>query len=98
DAAREKTPDLADWFRARGIVTAVVVGAVALAGIAVLRADAPTLFAGLTHRALPLVVLSGLAGAGSAVLLQRRRYTLARLAAALAVTAVVWGWAAAQYP
>src|SRR6266542_3876344 len=28
----------------------------------------------------------------------RRRFTPARLAAGLAVTAVVWGWAAAQYP
>jgi cytochrome d ubiquinol oxidase subunit II len=32
------------------------------------------------------------------VLLVRRRYGPARLAAALAVTAVVWGWAAGQYP
>jgi cytochrome d ubiquinol oxidase subunit II len=27
-----------------------------------------------------------------------RRYGAARLAAALAVTAVIWGWGAAQYP
>jgi cytochrome d ubiquinol oxidase subunit II len=98
DAQRAGEPELADGFRLRGIGTAVLVGLVALLGIAVLRTDAPRLFHGLTHRALPLVVLSGLAGLGSAALLLRRRYTLARPAAALAVTAVLWGWAVAQYP
>jgi cytochrome d ubiquinol oxidase subunit II len=75
-----------------------VVGALALGGVAVLRADAPLLFTGLTHRGLPLVVLSGLAGLASILLLLRRRFGLARAAAGLAVTAVIWGWAAAQYP
>jgi cytochrome d ubiquinol oxidase subunit II len=38
------------------------------------------------------------AGLASIVSLARRSYVVARLAAGLAVTAVVWGWAAAQYP
>jgi cytochrome d ubiquinol oxidase subunit II len=42
--------------------------------------------------------VSAVAGIASVVLLVRRRYGPARLAAALAVTAVVWGWAAGQYP
>ena len=98
DARREGEPALADYFRRRGLVTAVAVGAVALAGIGIIRADAPRLAAGLTGRALPLVVLSGVAGIGSMALLFRRRYGYARVAAALAVTAVLWGWALAQYP
>jgi cytochrome d ubiquinol oxidase subunit II len=98
DAERDGEFALAAWFRTRAMVTAVLVGAVALAGIAVLRADAPRLFAGLTGRALPLVIVSGLAGLASAVLLLRRRFTLARPVAGLAVAAVVWGWAAGQYP
>jgi cytochrome d ubiquinol oxidase subunit II len=44
------------------------------------------------------MVLSGVAGLGSIVLLVRRPYTLARVAAGLAVTGILWGWAAAQYP
>jgi cytochrome d ubiquinol oxidase subunit II len=60
--------------------------------------DAPHLFTGLPHRGLPLVVASGLAGLTSVVLLIVGRFGLARVAAALAVTAVVWGLAAAQYP
>jgi cytochrome d ubiquinol oxidase subunit II len=98
DAKREGEPDLASWFRLRGMLTALLVGIVALAGIAILRADAPLLFHGLTHRALPLVLISGLAGLGSAGLLLRRRYALARPAAGLAVAAIIWGWAVAQYP
>jgi cytochrome d ubiquinol oxidase subunit II len=98
DADRRSEPDLADRHRAQGIVTAVVTGAIALGGIAVLHADAPDLFHNLTHRGLPLVVLAGLAGATSVVLLARRAYRLARLSVVVAVTSVIWGWAAGQYP
>ena len=98
DARRDGEPELAEGFRARAIVTAVVVGLVALAGVAVLAVDAPRLFDGLTGRALPLMVLSGVAGVGSLVLLVRRDYTVARVTAAVAVTAVIWGWGVGQYP
>ncbi len=96
--ARRTAPDLVPTFRRRAIVTGIVVGALALGGIAVLRKDSAALFHGLTHRALPLVVVSGLAGLASFVLLLARRYVLARPAAAVAVGAVLWGWAVAQYP
>jgi cytochrome d ubiquinol oxidase subunit II len=98
DAVREDKPELADQFRARGLLTAVLVGIVALLGILVLRSDAPQLFDGLTNRGLPLLIVSALAGLSSIVLLLRRSYGWARIVAALAVTAVLWGWAAAQYP
>jgi cytochrome d ubiquinol oxidase subunit II len=98
DARRDGHDDLAEWFRRRALVTAVVVGAVAFAGIFVLRADAPRLFHGLTGRALPLMAVSALAGLASLVLLARRRYNVARVTSALAVTAVLWGWGAGQYP
>ncbi|HYZ36612.1 MAG TPA: cytochrome d ubiquinol oxidase subunit II [Pseudonocardiaceae bacterium] len=98
DARREVEHQLAEAFRRRALVTGLVLGAVALGGIAVLHADAPQLFDGLTHRALPLVISSGIAGVASLLLVLRRRYLLVRITAALAVTAVVWGWALAQYP
>jgi cytochrome d ubiquinol oxidase subunit II len=72
DAVRSGEPDLAEAFRRRTLITAAVVGAVVLAGIAVLHADAPHLFHGLTHRALPLVLVSALAGIASFVLLLTR--------------------------
>lgn len=90
--------ELADAFRARAIGAGIVTGVLALAGIAVLAADADELFDGLTGRALPIVLASGLAGAGAVALLWTRRYVLARLAAVGAAAAVLWGWAVAQYP
>ncbi|MCW2947563.1 MAG: terminal oxidase subunit [Actinoallomurus sp.] len=98
DARRTGKTELAEDFRHRGIIIAVVTGIIALGGIVVLRADAPRLYAGLTGRAFPLVVLSGLGGLASLALLARRAYVIARVTAALAVAAVVWGWAVAQYP
>jgi len=42
--------------------------------------------------------VSGVAGALTLVLVARRRFAIARYVAALAVVAVLWGWAAGQYP
>jgi cytochrome bd ubiquinol oxidase subunit II len=67
-------------------------------GIFVLRADAPLLFDGLVGRALPVIVVSGLAGVASIVLLIVRRYGIARITSSLAVATVLIGWAVAQYP
>jgi len=98
DARREGLVDLAEAFRRRALATGAVLGLLALAGIAVLHADAPRLFQGLTHRAFALMVISAVAGSASLVLLLRRHYVSVRITAALAVTALLWGWAAAQYP
>jgi cytochrome d ubiquinol oxidase subunit II len=56
------------------------------------------LFDGLTGRALPIVVASVVAGVAAFGLLATRRYVPARATSALAVTAILVGWAAAQYP
>jgi cytochrome d ubiquinol oxidase subunit II len=98
DARREGSEDLADQFRARAIGTATLTGAVGIAGLFVLRADAPVLFGGLTGRAAPVVAVSVLAGVAALVLLVTRRFSAARAASALAVTAILVGWAVAQYP
>jgi cytochrome d ubiquinol oxidase subunit II len=99
DAERTGHPGLAEAFRRRALASGVVVGALSLGGLLVLRADAPALFAELTSGpALVLVVGSVLAGTASLVLLRRRAYVAVRGTAALAVSALLWGWGAAQYP
>ncbi|MDQ0785411.1 cytochrome d ubiquinol oxidase subunit II [Streptomyces sp. B3I8] len=98
DAARAGEEALARAFSHRAVLSGLSSGAVALAGTAVLRRDAPDLFHGLTHRALPLVVLSAVAGAVGLGLLRTRHYVAARAAAAAAVAAILWAWGAAQYP
>jgi cytochrome d ubiquinol oxidase subunit II len=98
DALRDGEQDIADGFRIRALGTAAVTGLVGLAGLFVLRADAPGLAAGLFGRALPVLIISVLAGVASIVLLVVRRYAQARLTSALAVATILIGWAAAQYP
>jgi cytochrome bd-type quinol oxidase subunit 2 len=98
DARREGAEDLAEQFRVRALGTAVLTGVTGVAGLFVLRADAPLLFDGLTGRAAPVVALSVVAGLAALWLLATRRYAPARLASALAVAAILAGWAVAQYP
>jgi cytochrome d ubiquinol oxidase subunit II len=98
DARREGAHDLADQFRARALGTAAVTGAAGFVGLVVLRVDAPSLWDGLTGRALPVIALSVVSGVAAVVFLWQRRYLPARLASALAVTMILVGWAVAQYP
>jgi cytochrome d ubiquinol oxidase subunit II len=90
--------DLAEAFRRRALATGVMVGAIALGGIQVLRLDDARLFSRLVGLALPLIVASAVLGMASLGLLWQRRYVAVRVTAALAVTAVLWGWAVGQYP
>jgi cytochrome d ubiquinol oxidase subunit II len=98
DARRSGQPDLAAEFRRRALAAGGVAGLLAAAGLVVVHADAPRLWAGLSGPALPLVVASAAAGVASLALLAARRYLLVRVTAALAVATVLWGWGAAQYP
>jgi cytochrome d ubiquinol oxidase subunit II len=99
DAERSGAPDLAEAFRLRALITGVVVGGLSIAGLVVLRTDAPTLYAELTAwPAAVLIVVSVVAGVASLVLLWWRAYVAVRVTASLAVAGVLWGWGAAQYP
>jgi cytochrome bd ubiquinol oxidase subunit II len=99
DAARRDERGLERAFRARALGAGVVGGALALAGILVVRDDAHSLYDELVSgRALPAVIVSALAGLATLALVYRRRFEAARYSAALAVAAVVAGWALAQWP
>ncbi|MGY1712538.1 cytochrome d ubiquinol oxidase subunit II [Geodermatophilus sp. SYSU D00758] len=98
DARRAGERELAEWFRIRALVTGVLTGAVAAAGLLVLARDAEELLIGLTGVALPFAVASVAAGVASLALLALRRYTAVRLTAAGAVTLLLVAWAAGQYP
>lgn len=98
DAHRFAGADMEEYFRRRAVVMAVVAGVVAVAGIFVLHADAEYVFDRLTGPALPLVIVSGLCGIGSLVLLVRRIHRFARILAIGAVTTVIWAWGVAQWP
>ena len=97
DARRLADDSMVEYFRRRAVVAAVVAGVVAFAGIFVLHHDAPYLYEGLTSRALPVVIVSALCGAGSLYLLLRRSHRLARVLAAGAVATIVLGWGIGQW-
>ena len=99
DSVRAGQPDLVRAFRARALGAGIVAGVVSLGGLLVLRDDAPDLYDGLTSGGgLAMVVVSGAAGLATLALVWRERYGLARATAALAVVAIVVGWALAQDP
>ena len=99
DSRRAGQPDLVRAFRARALGMGALTGLAALAGLFVLREDARDLYDGLTSGGgLVCVIVSGLAGAVTLALVWTERYGPARLTSALAVAAVVVGWALAQNP
>jgi cytochrome d ubiquinol oxidase subunit II len=99
DSERFGAPEIAAAFRARALVSAVVTGALALGTLAEVDHDAPELYRGLTHGlGLAAVIVSAVAGVGSFALVWAGRYAVARLAAVVAVAALLGGWAAALRP
>lgn len=99
DAVRVGRADIADAFRTRALGTGIVAGALALGGLAVVRDDATRIWDGLTRGSgLAAVIVSGLAGVATLGLVFRRHFGPARVSAALAVAAIVGGWALAQRP
>jgi cytochrome d ubiquinol oxidase subunit II len=82
-------------FRRRALISGAAAGALALAGLFVMRSSGLSLLHGVP---LAFVIVSGVAGLATFGLCWAWRFALARLTAALAVVAVVAGWAAAQTP
>ena len=97
DARRLSDATMVAYFRRRAFGAGLAAGVVALVGIFVLSNDASYLFDGLTSRALPLVILSAVAGIGALLLLTRRAGTGARLAAVVAAGSLVVAWGVAQW-
>jgi cytochrome d ubiquinol oxidase subunit II len=99
DSHRAGRPELVHAFRMRALGSGVVAGALAIAGLAVVNSDAPDLYDGLTSGAgLACVLVSGAAGLITLWLEWRERFEVARYTAAVAVAAIVAGWALAQEP
>ncbi|HXR10892.1 MAG TPA: cytochrome d ubiquinol oxidase subunit II [Gaiellaceae bacterium] len=99
DTARIGDRGLEEDFRARALGAGFLAGAIALGGIAVLHSDAHPLFHRLVEgRGIAALVVSVAAGLGTLALVAARRYEPARYSAALAVAAIVAGWALAQSP
>jgi len=98
DARRAHTPDLERYFKRRALVSALGTGALAAVNLVPLHSHARSVFDGLKGDGLPLVILSVVCGSAVIFLLHRGARRGARVLAAGAVAAVIWGWAIAQHP
>jgi cytochrome bd ubiquinol oxidase subunit II len=99
DAHRRGHDELVAPFRRRALGSGAVAGVLSVAGLVVLHEDAHALYRELVAgNGLPALIVSVLAGAGTGALVLGGRYEPARFTAALAVTAIVAGWALAQQP
>jgi cytochrome d ubiquinol oxidase subunit II len=99
DARRLGANELERAFRARSLAAGVLAGVLAVAGLIVVHHDAERIYRGLTEGwGLAAVIVSALAGLTTLALVWGNRFQLARASAALAVAAILLGWAAAQRP
>lgn len=91
---------LRDDFRARALVAALTVGVFATLALLLARSWAPRVAVGVMESpwSIALQLCTGAAAITAIVALWRRRYPLARVAAAAQVSLILWGWALSQYP
>jgi cytochrome d ubiquinol oxidase subunit II len=95
----EADRDLLAALRLRALAAGAIAGAIAVVGLIVLHSDAHFLYTPLLHGdALAAVIASALAGLVTLALVVHSRFEAARYTAALAVVAVIAGWALAQRP
>jgi cytochrome bd ubiquinol oxidase subunit II len=89
---------LAREFRRQALAATAVTAALAVVSLSLSSTEAPRLYAGLTGRALPAVIVAFAALAATALALRTRRDRVARAAMVAAMVSLVWGWGLAQFP
>ncbi len=100
EAAKLGSRVLVADLRKKSLIGGAVTGLIVAAGIPILTLDSSTatLVDGLLGRALPLVVMSAVAGLAAMHQLWQQHYRAAQVNAAAAVALVVAGWGVGQYP
>ncbi len=95
-----ETQALQEDFRRRALAAAAAVAVCAIATLLAGRETVSQLTDALFTRrlALPLQLVTAVAALTAIAALWTRRYHLARAAAVLQVSGIVWGWALVQYP
>jgi cytochrome d ubiquinol oxidase subunit II len=91
---------LREDFRRRALWSAGAMFVAAFGALWVSHTSAPQLRHALTATvwAAPLQIGTGVAAIVAIVSLWKRRWRVARVAAVLQVTGILWGWGASQYP
>ncbi|HEU4944401.1 MAG TPA: cytochrome d ubiquinol oxidase subunit II, partial [Solirubrobacterales bacterium] len=98
DSRRDADTEMEDYFAHRALAAGLAAGALAIAGIFALHADARYAYDRLVAEGLPLVIVSAFCGLAVLAMLVRGARRGLRPLAIGAVIAVIWGWAVAQFP
>ena len=98
DSHQRGDEEMVKYFSRRAVAAGVVTGVLAAVNMVFLRTNAAYVFHRLVTVAVPLVAVSVIAGVAALALIVLRRVWLLRVAAGIAVTAVVAAWGVAQYP
>jgi NADH dehydrogenase len=98
DARRMQDEELEHRFKTRAIISGVITGKFALAGLLTIYFYAPRLFHNLMHRGLPLVLLSGVCAFAALHLLIRGIVRGTRGLAIGSVVAMLAAWGVGQWP
>ena len=95
-----ENPQVRDDFRARALAAAALVFVFAWAAFALSGEGAPRVRAGLLHSrwSLAFHAVTGAFAITAIAALWARRFLIARVAAALQVVFIIWGWGLAQFP
>lgn len=96
----EGDAELQEDFRRRSLGSAGAVFVCAFGTLALAEQNAPRMMDMLTGSpaAIPLHLATGLSAVAAIGALIKRRYHVARIAAAAQVSLILWGWAAGQFP
>jgi cytochrome bd ubiquinol oxidase subunit II len=95
----ERSPELRETYRRRGIITGTLLGVLGVAVLPVMALDAPYLWRQIPTFPPVLFMAAAVAAMVSClILLFVRRYWWARTFAIAHVTAIFCAWASAQYP
>ncbi len=95
-----ESTEVREDFRRRAIGAWIAVAVTAAVALVLATAQAPRIAAALLREAyaVPLHLVNLVAALVALWALARRRWVLARVAAAAEVALILWGWALAQYP
>lgn len=93
-------PELREDFRHRALISALVVGPIALLVFLLSGTGAPFIRRGLSESwwTWPLQISTGVFATGAILALWTRRFHMARFCAAGQITLILWGWGVAQFP
>jgi len=97
----EATDDeLREDFRARALWSALASAVIAVTVLLLARSEAPLVWKGLMvgNAAMALRIAATAVAIGAMFALWRRSYRWARIAAAVEVSLITWGWALGQFP